>query len=144
MLKLKKVKVLTHRPKRVEMAEEPRPIEGSSSVSKPSRSAPAEARTESTIEPELKTTSEQSKALSPLQETELPRASKIPTATPRRRRKASVLDAVMESVKVQTPASAPDTGSEALKKFDEDCMRKLFLRLDPQLPPKHALRGLLL
>jgi hypothetical protein len=117
--KPKKVKVLTHRPKRIETAEVPRPIEGSSSVSKPSRSAPAEARTESAREPELKTTSEQQKALSPLRETELPRASKILAATPRRRRISSVLDAVMESVKVQTPASAPDTEGEALKKSDE-------------------------
>jgi hypothetical protein len=76
----------------------PRPIEGSSSVSKPSRSTPAEAETESAEELELKTTSEQPKALSPLRGTELPRAPKIPTATPRRRRMASVPDAIVESV----------------------------------------------
>jgi hypothetical protein len=35
---------------------------------------------------------------------------------------ASVLDAIMESVKVQTPASAPDSEGEALKKSGEDCM----------------------
>jgi hypothetical protein len=57
--------------------------------------------------------------LSPLREMELLRASKIPVVTPRRRRMASVLDAVMESMKVQTPASAPDTEGEALKKSDE-------------------------
>jgi hypothetical protein len=62
-LKLKKVKVLTHRPKRVETAEEPRPIEGSSSVSEPSRSTLAEARTELAGEPELKTALEKLKAL---------------------------------------------------------------------------------
>jgi hypothetical protein len=43
---------------------------------------------------------------------ELLRVSKIPVVTPRRRRMASVLDAVMESVKVQTPASVPDTEGE--------------------------------
>ena len=32
---------------------------------------------------------------------------------------ANVLDVVMESVKVPTPASAPDTEGEALKKSDE-------------------------
>jgi hypothetical protein len=101
------------------MGEVPRPIEGSSSVSEPSRSAPVEARTESAEELELKKATEQPKAISPLQETELPKASKIPAATPRRRRMASVLDAVMESVKVQTPTSAPDTEGEALKKPDE-------------------------
>jgi hypothetical protein len=120
--KPKKVKVLTHHPKRIEMAKMSRPIEGSSSISEPSRSAPTEGGIESAREPELKTTSEQPKALSPLRETELPRASKIPTATPRRRRMASVLDAIMESVKVQTPASAPNTEGEALKKSDEASM----------------------
>jgi hypothetical protein len=100
MAKPKKVKVLTHRPKRIETAKVLRPIEGSSSISEPCRSAPAEAGTESVEEPELKTTSEQPKALSPLRETELPRASKIPAATLRRRRMARVLDAVMEYVKV--------------------------------------------
>jgi hypothetical protein len=107
--KPKKVMVLTHRPKRVETAEEPKPIEGSS-LSEPSHSTRAEVRMKSTGEPELKKEAEQSKDVSPLQETKLPRASKILAATPKRRRIASVLDAVMESVKVQTSASAPDTG----------------------------------
>jgi hypothetical protein len=118
--KPKKVKILTHRPKRVETAERPGPIEGSSSVTEPSHSAPAEARTELAEEPKLKEAVEQPKALSPLRETELSKASKIPAATPRRRRMASVLDAVMEFVKVQTPASAPNTEGKALKKYDED------------------------
>jgi hypothetical protein len=52
--KPKKVKVLTHRPKHVETAEEPRPIEGSSFVSDLGHSTPAEARTKSAEEPELK------------------------------------------------------------------------------------------
>ena len=94
----------------------PRPIEGSSAASEPSRSAPVEARAEPAEEPKLKKSTEQPKALSPLQETELPKASKIPTATPKRRRMASVLDTVMESTKVPSPALAPDTEGEALKK----------------------------
>jgi hypothetical protein len=53
MPKPKKVKVLTHHPKRVETAEEPRPIEGSS-VSELSYSAPTKARVEPTEETELK------------------------------------------------------------------------------------------
>jgi hypothetical protein len=117
--KPKKIKVLTHRPRRAKTTEVPRPIEGSSSLSEPCRSTPVEARTELAEEPELKKVVEQPKALSPLRETELPKASKIPIATPRRRRMASVLDAIMESVKVQTPTSAPDTEGEALKKSDE-------------------------
>jgi hypothetical protein len=96
-----------------------RPIEGSSSVYEPSRSAPVEARTESAKESELKKVTEQPKALSPLQEMELSKATKILAATPRRRRMASVLDAVMESIKIPTPASAPDIEGEVLKKCRE-------------------------
>jgi hypothetical protein len=50
---------------------------------------------------------------------ELSKATKILAATPRRRRMASVLDAVMESIKIPTPASAPDTEGEVLKKCRE-------------------------
>jgi hypothetical protein len=42
--------------------------------------------------------------------------------TPKRRRMASVLDAVIESVKALTPASAPDAEGEALKKPSEAIM----------------------
>jgi hypothetical protein len=136
--------VLTHRPKRFEMAEMPRPIEGYSSISEPSRFATAKDRTELAEEPELNTASEQPKALSLLQETELPRASKIPAAIPKRRRMASVLDAVMESVKVQTPASAPDTGSEALKKYGEDCIAQVTSEAGPLGPAEACPSGVVL
>jgi hypothetical protein len=114
----KKVKVLTHRPKRIETVEVPRLIEGSSSISEPSRSTPVEARTEPVEGPELKKATEQPKVLSLLRETKLPKASRIPAATQRKRRMAIVLDTVMESVKVPTPtsAAAPDTKGEVLKK----------------------------
>jgi hypothetical protein len=92
--KPKKVKVLTHHPKRIETAEEPRPAEGSSAVES-SHLATAKARVESTEEPKLKIAAEQSKALSSLQETELPKVQKIASVSPKRRRMASVLDAVM-------------------------------------------------
>jgi hypothetical protein len=53
--------------------------------------------------------------------TELPKASRIPATTTRKRRMASVLDAVMESVKASSPASAeaPSTEGGILKKSDE-------------------------
>jgi hypothetical protein len=110
---------LTHRPKRIESVKVPRPIEGSSFVTEPSRSGTVEARTEPAEGLELKKAAEQLKALSPLRETELPKASRIPAATPRNRSMASVLDAIMESVKVPTPASAPDREGKVLKKSDE-------------------------
>jgi hypothetical protein len=99
------------------MVEVPRPIEGSSLATEPNRSAPVKARTEPTKGSELKKAAEQPKALSPLREIELPKASRIPVATPRKRRMASVLDDVMESVKI--PTSAPDIEGEVLKKSSE-------------------------
>jgi hypothetical protein len=54
-----------------------------------------------------------------LQETELPKVPKIASVTLKRRRMASILDAVIESVKVPTPASAPATEGETLKKSSE-------------------------
>jgi hypothetical protein len=88
------------------MAEVSKPIEGS---------PPIKARTEPAEGPELKKAAEQPKALSPLREMELPKASRIP-ATTQRRRMTNVLDVVMESVRVPTPASAPDIEGEVLKK----------------------------
>jgi hypothetical protein len=125
---------LTQRPKHIETIEVPKPIEGSSIVFELSHSDLAEVGTKSTGEPELKTALEQPKALSPLQETEPPRASKIPAATPRRRRMASILDAMMESMKVQTPASAPDTESETLKKSDEAGVARATSEAGPSAP----------
>jgi hypothetical protein len=133
-LRSKKVKVLTHRPKRIETTKVSRPIQVSSSVSEQSRSAPVQARIEPAEGPELKKVAEQPKALSPLRETELPKASKIPAATPRRRRMASVLDAVMESIKVPTPASAPNKEGEALKKSSDAGMAQATSEAGPSVP----------
>jgi hypothetical protein len=117
----KKVKVLTHWPKRIEMVEVPKLIEGSACISEPSRSVLVEAKTGLAEEPKPKKAAEQLKTLSPPRETRLPKASKIPATTPRKRRMASVLDTVMESVKASTPASAeiPSSEGEILKKSDE-------------------------
>jgi hypothetical protein len=50
---------------------------------------------------------------------ELPKVSKIPATTPKRRTMASVLDAVMESAKALTHASAeaPSTEGDIVKRF---------------------------
>jgi hypothetical protein len=45
--------------------------------------------------------------------------AKIPATTPKRRRMASILDPVMESSKVQTPATTPDRKGEMPKKSSE-------------------------
>jgi hypothetical protein len=80
---------------------------------------PTEAKEKTAEKLELRKSAEQPKTLSPPQEPELPKVSKIPAITPKRRRMASVLDAVMESSKVQTPAPAPDRKGEIPKKSSE-------------------------
>jgi hypothetical protein len=62
---------------------------------------------------ELGETVELPKILSPLAEPELPKVSKAPAITPKRRRMASVLDAVLESTRASTPAPAKDTAEAA-------------------------------
>jgi hypothetical protein len=50
----KKVKVLTHRPRRIETADVPKLIERAALITEPSRSVPVEARTKPAEEPKLK------------------------------------------------------------------------------------------
>jgi hypothetical protein len=95
------------------MTDVPKLNEGVAPVTEPSRSMPVEARTNLTGEPKLEKTAKQLKALSPPCAMELPKPSSIPTATLRKRRMATVLDAVMESVKTSTPASAEALGTQA-------------------------------
>jgi hypothetical protein len=119
--KSKKVKILTRRPRRIETTEVLKLIEGSASVSEPSHSVPVEAMTEPVEEPKLEKAAEQLKALSSPCTTELSEPSTIPATTPTKRRIASVLDTVMESVKTSTPASAetPSTEGEISNKSNE-------------------------
>ena len=70
--KSKKVKVLTRRPKCIETAEVPKLIEGSASMSEPSRSVPVEARIEPAKELKLERAAERLKAPSRPCATELP------------------------------------------------------------------------
>jgi uncharacterized membrane protein len=78
---------------------------------------------------------EQLKALSPPCITELPKASRIPSTIPRKRRMASVLDTVVEYVKTSTPASAEacSTEGEILKKYDEAIMAQTVSQAVPSV-----------
>jgi hypothetical protein len=136
----KKVKVLTRHPRCIEAANVPKLSEGVALITEPSRSMPVEARTKLTEEPKLERTAEQLKALSPPCTTELPKPSSIPAETPRKRRMASVLDGVMESIKTSTPASAeaPSTEAKVLRKFDEAGMAQTISEVRPSEVPTKA------
>jgi hypothetical protein len=118
----KKVKVLMHRSRYIETAKVLKLSEGPSSTAEPSHPTTAEARVESAEEPIPKTVAEQlESAMSLLQEAELSKVQKTASITPKRRRMTSVLDAVMESTKILTPASveAPSMGEKNTKESVE-------------------------
>jgi hypothetical protein len=121
----KKIKVLTHRPRYIETTVVPEFGEGTSSATEAEQASPAVRSAEgSTVvpkvpivgsaetkdgagkEPELEKIVMLTEILSPPVEAELPKVTKAPATTPKRRRMASVLDVVMETTKALTPAPA--------------------------------------
>jgi hypothetical protein len=117
----KKIKVLTHRPRYIETIVVPEFGEGTSSAAEAKEAAfaaqsaegsivvskvpivgPAEAKDDAARESELEKTVMMPKILSPPVEAELPKVTKAPVTTPKRRRMASMLDAVMETTKALT------------------------------------------
>jgi hypothetical protein len=73
---------------------------------------PIEASAGPVKEPESEKAVEQPKVLSPAAVTGLPKPSSTTIATPRKRRMASVLDDVLESVKAPVSASAEASGEK--------------------------------
>jgi hypothetical protein len=123
VLKGKKMKVLTHRPRYIEPAVVPEFGEGTSSTAEAKQAASimqsakecivmpkvptvgrAEAKDDTVEEPKVEETVKMPKILSPPAEANLLKMQKGPAATPKRRRMASVLDTVMETTKALTPA----------------------------------------
>jgi hypothetical protein len=133
----KKIKVLMHRPRYIETAMVPKLAEGTSSTAEPGYPAPAGSKGESAevpeiigqekIElagapkhsaeatekasevPELGESAGLQKILSLQPQLELPKVPRAPAITPKRRRMASVMDAVLESTRASTPAPVKET-----------------------------------
>jgi hypothetical protein len=74
---------------------------------------PVEARDDKAKEPQVEKVIKTLEILSPPTEADLPKMQKIPAAIPKRRRMASVLDAVIETTKALSPA--PKKTVEATK-----------------------------
>jgi hypothetical protein len=134
-----------HRPRYIETARVPKLAEGTSSTAEPgaatacveapnvlaTKSAkapkhPAEAKGKAAEELELGEPTGLPKILSPLPEPELPKVSKAPAITPKRRRMASVLDAVLESTMASTPAPA--------KEIVEAATARVEVKVGPSVP----------
>jgi hypothetical protein len=80
----------------------------------------ADAKGKAAKELELGETVGLPKILSPPAEPELPKVSKALAITPKRRRMASVLDAVLESTRASTPAPAKDTVEAATVRIETE------------------------
>jgi hypothetical protein len=121
----KKIKVLTHRPRYIETAKVPKLGEGTSSTAEAEQAAPAGRSAEKSVvvpkvsatglaEVPKQTVEAKGKASEKLDrevttgppEPELPKVAKTPAITPKRRRMASVLDAVIETTRALTPTPA--------------------------------------
>jgi hypothetical protein len=119
----KKMKVLTHRPRYIESAVIPKFGAGTSSAAKAKEAAPivhsteepivvpkmptiepVEAKVDKAEEPKVEEIMKMLEILSPPTEAKLPKAQKASAATPKRRRMANVLDAVLETTKALSPA----------------------------------------
>jgi hypothetical protein len=129
----KKMKVLTHRPRHIEPAMVPEFGEGTSSTVEVKQAAPTAQNTEEPIvvpkvsavgpteakdgaaeEPIVEKVLKLPEILNPSAGVELPKVQKTVTATPKRRRMASVLDTVIETMKALTPV-ATKKAAEAAK-----------------------------
>jgi ribosomal protein L14E/L6E/L27E len=133
----KKVKVLIHQPRYIEPAIVPEFGEGASSTVEARQAAlivqsveeptvmlkvsilgPAEAKNDKSEEPQVEKIEKMPEILSPPTEAKLPKVQKAPAATPKRRRMASVLDAVLETTKALSPGPTKKN-AEAAKVQDE-------------------------
>jgi hypothetical protein len=119
----KKMKVLTHRSCYIEPAVVPKFGTGTSSAAEAKQAAPiVQSAEETTIvpkvptvgpaktkddkaeEPQVEKVIKVSEIISPLAEANLSKMQKIPAATPKKRRMASVLEVVIETTKALSPA----------------------------------------
>jgi hypothetical protein len=133
----KKVKVLTHRLRYIEPTVVPKFGEGASSTAKARQAALimqsieepivvpkvptvglAKAKNDKAEEPQVEKIEKMPEILSPPAETKLPKVQKAPAATPKRRRMASMLDAVLETTKAVSPGPIKKN-SDAAKVQDE-------------------------
>jgi hypothetical protein len=119
----KKMKVLIHRPRYTEPVVVPKFGVGTSSVAEPKRVAPivqsaeeptivskvptfgpAEVKDDKVVEPQVEKVIKVPENVSPPSKANLPKVQRIPAATPKKRRMASVLNAVIETTKALSPA----------------------------------------
>jgi hypothetical protein len=105
--------------------------EGSTAVPKVPIVRLAEAKDGVTKEPELEKTVLLPEILSPPVEAELPKGIKAPATTPKRRRMASVLDAVIETTKALTPAPTKRVAEAATAEAEAEVVPSVSVEAKP-------------
>jgi hypothetical protein len=143
----KKIKVLTHRPRYIEMATVSKLGEGTSFTTEAEQAAPTGRSTkESAVVPKVSaigstevpkhTAEAKGKAAEKPDgeettgppEPELPKVAKTPAITPKRRRMASALDAVMETTRALTPTPVNKVAEAAIARAEPE--------VRPSVPPE--------
>jgi hypothetical protein len=82
-------------------------------------------------EPELEESAGLPKILSLPPEPELPKVSKVPAITPKRRRMASMLDVVLESTRAPNPASAKEASKAATTRVEVEARPSVPIEIGP-------------
>jgi hypothetical protein len=152
----KNIMVLTHRPRYIETATLPKLDEGTSSIAEGEQPTPAapredlselpkvpaigpaktlkfgvEAKEEVAKEPKLGEKVGLPKILSPPADSGLPKITRAPTITPKRRRMASVLDTVMETTRALTPAPAKKIAEAAISRAEAEARPSAPAEMEP-------------
>jgi hypothetical protein len=149
----KKMKVLTHQPRYIEPAVVPEFGEGTSSTAEVKQAAPnvqsveepivvpkvptvgpAEAEDNKAKEPWVEKILKMPEILSPPGETKLPKVQKAPAATPKRRRMANVLEAVLETTKALSPGSSKKIAEAAKIKAEAEAGRAAHIETKAAAP----------
>jgi hypothetical protein len=99
---------------------------------------PAEAKEEAAKKPELEKVIVPPEILSPQAEAELPKVTKAPATTPKRRRMASVLDAVMETTRALTPAPTKKVAEAATACAETEARPSVPAKAEPAATKQRA------
>jgi hypothetical protein len=153
----KKIKVLTHRSRYIETVVVPEFGEGTSSAAKAEQAAPVVRSIEGLTavpkvplvgqpKPKMVWPKSQSwkktvllpKILSPSVEAELPKVTEAPASTPKRRRMASVLDAVIETTKAFTPAPTKKVTEAATAEAEAEAVPSVSTETKPAVTEEGA------
>jgi hypothetical protein len=99
---------------------------------------PAKAKDDKAEEPQLEKTMKMPEIMSPPAEAKLPKVQKAPTATPKRRRMASVLGSVLETTKALSPGPTKKIAEAAKVQAEAEAGPSAPIELNAVMPEDKA------